>query len=319
MRLTLAPPPQLLAILMAHTTGVGQGWHMFVNVFLGACVRAAQGQHTGARLTAAATPAVLCFYVATWETFHTHTLYLGYINGPVDGTLGLCVCFALTGVYGRQALWTSPVTWIAALGVPNTPLAGVFDNWRVNDVGYAVFTTFSLLTVLGRSGRLLMLQEGAWRKQALMWRGATSCSIYNVAVYLQSWRRFGHALLGLLPLAAWSLAGLVWLWFSPGGILRHRLVALALALGVEFAMMVVRGQARSHAWGSAVAHLWSYTATDSSGPPDPRALPIPAAGPDRPRWHCHSDRRTHRARVRRRRPPAQARPSTVSRSRMAAA
>jgi hypothetical protein len=171
MRLTLAPPPQLLAILMAHTTGVGQGWHMFVNVFLGACVRAAQGQHTGARLTAAATPAVLCFYVATWETFHTHTLYLGYINGPVDGTLGLCVCFALTGVYGRQALWTSPVTWIAALGVPNTPLAGVFDNWRVNDVGYAVFTTFSLLTVLGRSGRLLMPQEGMAETGAHVARG----------------------------------------------------------------------------------------------------------------------------------------------------
>lgn len=47
-------------------------------------------------------PAAITFYAATWETYYTHTLYLGYINGPVDGTLGICVAFLLTGFYGAR-------------------------------------------------------------------------------------------------------------------------------------------------------------------------------------------------------------------------
>lgn len=28
-------------------------------------------------------------FFSTWETYHTHTLYLGYFNGPT-GKLGTC-------------------------------------------------------------------------------------------------------------------------------------------------------------------------------------------------------------------------------------
>ena len=94
--------------------------------------------------------AVLCFYVTTWETYHTHTMFLGYINGPVDGTVGLTVCFFFTGYYGR-AMWDFPVHWVEVFNIPGTPWDGFFSHWRVCDVGYTVFTVFSVCTVLARS------------------------------------------------------------------------------------------------------------------------------------------------------------------------
>jgi ethanolaminephosphotransferase len=48
--------------------------------------------------------AFLTFFVATWEEYHTGCLYLGYISGPVEGTLiviGLC----LVGAYYGGSIW----------------------------------------------------------------------------------------------------------------------------------------------------------------------------------------------------------------------
>ena len=47
------------------------------------------------RDTAAAT-----FYLTTWEEYHTGTLYLGVVSGPVEGVLMLCGIFAFTAVKG---------------------------------------------------------------------------------------------------------------------------------------------------------------------------------------------------------------------------
>lgn len=46
------------------------------------------------------------FYTSTWETFHTHTLFLSCVSGPVEGMLLLVFCFALTGFIG-PGLWTA--------------------------------------------------------------------------------------------------------------------------------------------------------------------------------------------------------------------
>lgn len=53
--------------------------------------------------------AVLCIlvpcwsmFVSTWEEFHTGTLYLGYINGPVEGVLiavGILIVSAVKGEF----------------------------------------------------------------------------------------------------------------------------------------------------------------------------------------------------------------------------
>ena len=49
--------------------------------------------------------ALLTFYVQTWEEYHTHTLTLGRISGPVEGILTLCIVYALTAVKGGAHFW----------------------------------------------------------------------------------------------------------------------------------------------------------------------------------------------------------------------
>ena len=62
---------------------------------------------SGAGIFTALCPCLAMFF-STWETYHTHTLYLGYINGPTEGILIACVIMAISGVYGPQ-IWTQPM------------------------------------------------------------------------------------------------------------------------------------------------------------------------------------------------------------------
>ena len=42
------------------------------------------------------------FYFSTWEEFHTGTLYLGIISGPVEGIVMLVATFFTAGLLGVQ-------------------------------------------------------------------------------------------------------------------------------------------------------------------------------------------------------------------------
>ncbi|KAI8959844.1 CDP-alcohol phosphatidyltransferase [Daldinia sp. FL1419] len=50
----------------------------------------------------------LPMFFSTWETYHTHTLYLGYFNGPTEGLLIACSLMAISGIYG-PGIWTEPI------------------------------------------------------------------------------------------------------------------------------------------------------------------------------------------------------------------
>jgi ethanolaminephosphotransferase len=50
----------------------------------------------------------LPMFFSTWETYHSHTLYLGVINGPTEGILIACAVMALSGFYG-PGIWTEPL------------------------------------------------------------------------------------------------------------------------------------------------------------------------------------------------------------------
>ncbi|KAI0895887.1 CDP-alcohol phosphatidyltransferase [Annulohypoxylon nitens] len=50
----------------------------------------------------------LPMFFSTWETYHTHTLYLGYINGPTEGLLIACSLMAISGIYG-PGIWTERI------------------------------------------------------------------------------------------------------------------------------------------------------------------------------------------------------------------
>jgi len=42
------------------------------------------------------------FYFSTWEEYHTGTLYLGYISGPVEGIFIVLFCFLIAGYAGMM-------------------------------------------------------------------------------------------------------------------------------------------------------------------------------------------------------------------------
>ncbi|KAF8246886.1 Choline/ethanolaminephosphotransferase [Wilcoxina mikolae CBS 423.85] len=47
----------------------------------------------------------LPMFFSTWETYHTHVLYLGYFNGPTEGLIIACVLMVVSGYYGPE-IWT---------------------------------------------------------------------------------------------------------------------------------------------------------------------------------------------------------------------
>lgn len=50
----------------------------------------------------------LAMFFSTWETYHTHTLYLGYFNGPTEGILIACAVMAISGICG-PGIWTERI------------------------------------------------------------------------------------------------------------------------------------------------------------------------------------------------------------------
>ncbi|CAI6281237.1 unnamed protein product [Periconia digitata] len=51
---------------------------------------------------------VLPMFFSTWETYHTHTLYLGYFNGPTEGLILACTFMCMSGYFGPQ-IWSTPL------------------------------------------------------------------------------------------------------------------------------------------------------------------------------------------------------------------
>ena len=61
--------------------------------------------------------AVLVFFFSTWETFHTGTLYLGFVNGPSEGITLACFYLILSGIYGMSRAFTISLSFYIPLNV----------------------------------------------------------------------------------------------------------------------------------------------------------------------------------------------------------
>lgn len=68
----------------------------------------------------------LAMYFSTWETFHTHTLFLGYFNGPTEGLIIAIAIMVASGIYG-PGIWARPITDLL-------PYPELFGNNSVNDL-----------------------------------------------------------------------------------------------------------------------------------------------------------------------------------------
>ncbi|KAM3419523.1 hypothetical protein BST61_g2866 [Cercospora zeina] len=64
----------------------------------------------GATPLGALTALVPCLpmFFSTWETYHTHTLYLGYFNGPTEGLLIASLIAWASGYFGHR-IWHEPI------------------------------------------------------------------------------------------------------------------------------------------------------------------------------------------------------------------
>ncbi|GAO14542.1 hypothetical protein UVI_02032530 [Ustilaginoidea virens] len=88
-----------------------------------------QGWKTVATLFAA----LLTFYVQTWDEYHTKTLTLGIVNGPVEGVLILVAVYTLTGLFGGAHIWQQSMLQTLgipqALGIPKVVYDLSFTQW----------------------------------------------------------------------------------------------------------------------------------------------------------------------------------------------
>ena len=60
--------------------------------------------------------ALLTFYVQTWDEYHTKTLTLGVISGPVEGILILITVYAFTAIKGGASFWQQSM--FRTVGIP---------------------------------------------------------------------------------------------------------------------------------------------------------------------------------------------------------
>jgi len=83
----------LEVVIFAGATNLGHSWATILTLFASLCA----------------------FYLTTWEEYHTGTLYLGLVSGPVEGVLTLCAVYAITAFKGGS-FWQRPM--FETLGLP---------------------------------------------------------------------------------------------------------------------------------------------------------------------------------------------------------
>ena len=90
----------LEVLLFAGSQNMGQGWKTVATLFA----------------------SLMTFYVQTWDEYHTKTLTLGIVNGPVEGILILVGVYALTGYMGGGHIWQKAL--LPTFGLPQTLFSG---------------------------------------------------------------------------------------------------------------------------------------------------------------------------------------------------
>jgi len=90
----------LECLIFAASQNMGQSWYTVATLFA----------------------SLLTFYVQTWDEYHTKTLTLGVVNGPVEGILILVGVYALTGYKGGAHFWQQSM--LATFGLPQTLFGG---------------------------------------------------------------------------------------------------------------------------------------------------------------------------------------------------
>ncbi|KAG0650365.1 putative CDP-alcohol phosphatidyltransferase class-I family [Hyphodiscus hymeniophilus] len=81
---------------------------------------ASQNQGMGWKTVMTLFASLLTFYVQTWDEYHTKTLTLGIVNGPVEGILILVTVYAFTAIKGGGSFWQQSM--FRTVGIPKSAL-----------------------------------------------------------------------------------------------------------------------------------------------------------------------------------------------------
>lgn len=153
----------------------------------------------------------MTFYVQTWDEYHTKTLTLGIVNGPVEGVLVLVAVYALTGYMGGAHIWQQSV--LATLGVPRTD--------RIPPLAFDI--SFSHLYML--QGAVVLVSN------------TFESSLNVIRARRARGDRSRGALLGLVPFFCIWVLIVAYLLLQPN-ILHNHLVPFALFAGIVNAYSV---------------------------------------------------------------------------------
>jgi len=95
-----------------------------LNCTLGSLLEAA-AMGLGATRTGAFAALVptLPMYFSTWETYHTHTLFLGAFNGPTEGLIIACSLMVLSGIFG-PGIYHTPLSAFITVDHPLASFTG---------------------------------------------------------------------------------------------------------------------------------------------------------------------------------------------------
>ncbi|CAK7562908.1 MAG: Phosphotransferase [Sporothrix epigloea] len=194
----------LEVLLFAGSQNMGQGWKTVATLFA----------------------SLMTFYVQTWEEYHTHTLTLGVVNGPVEGVLILVSVYFLTGYFGGASFWQQPM--LATLGISSKLINIVpaamrdltFTDW------YMVQGTIVMVYNTTESARTVLR---VWRKERKEAKAGEEAD--------QNGNRDNNPLLGLVPFAVtWALV-VAYLVLQPE-ILHAHLVPFVFFVGLVNAYSV---------------------------------------------------------------------------------
>lgn len=153
--------------------------------------------------------AFCAFYLTTWEEYHTGTLYLGRVSGPVEGVLLMCIIYVITALKGGS-LWQTPLQDIMGGRIPGLPdflQRMPLNNWYL---------------VIG--GLILGLNSIQSSLNVVKARRSKNLPV-------------GEALAGLLPFLSMATMVPIWLALRPV-ILREHLLPFMFFLGACFAYQV---------------------------------------------------------------------------------
>lgn len=149
----------------------------------------------------------VAMFLSTWETYHTHTLYLGYLNGPTEGIIIATSFMLASGIFGLE-VWTIKVADLV-------PAAGYVFSDSFNLKDFWVLSAFLGVVV----GHLPVCLFNVWRHKRK-----------------EGTNDFLQSLSQLLPIICLTAAVTSWLTSPYSSVLSdNHMVLFALTMSLVFA------------------------------------------------------------------------------------